>query len=156
MAGGRPTKYREEYAEQAYKLCLLGHTDADLAEFFEVSEQTINTWKKSHSGFLESVTRGKEVADAEVAASFHKRAVGYQYTETHSEATKEGDIRLSKEIVKEVPPDPGAALNWLKNRQPAKWRDKHDHELSGPGGEPIESKWTVEFVNATPEDKPKA
>ena len=30
--GGRPTKYKEEYAEQAYKLCLLGATDKELSE----------------------------------------------------------------------------------------------------------------------------
>ena len=34
----RPTKYQEAYAEQARKLCLLGYTDAELADFFEVSE----------------------------------------------------------------------------------------------------------------------
>ena len=27
---GRPTKYKDEYVEQAYKLCLLGHTDEEL------------------------------------------------------------------------------------------------------------------------------
>jgi DNA-binding XRE family transcriptional regulator len=34
---------REEYDEQARKLCLLGATDAELADFFGVSEQTLNT-----------------------------------------------------------------------------------------------------------------
>ena len=28
----RPTKYQEAYAEQARKLCLLGYTDAELAD----------------------------------------------------------------------------------------------------------------------------
>ncbi|SDY78195.1 hypothetical protein [Nitrosomonas sp. Nm33] len=39
---GRPTSYRPEYAEQAYKLCLLGATDKQLAEFFNVVESTIS------------------------------------------------------------------------------------------------------------------
>jgi hypothetical protein len=34
MERGRPTKYKEEYNEQAYKLCLLGATDKELADFF--------------------------------------------------------------------------------------------------------------------------
>jgi hypothetical protein len=34
-ARGRPSLYRDEFAEQARKLCLLGATDRDLAEFFE-------------------------------------------------------------------------------------------------------------------------
>ena len=55
MAGGRPSKYKKEYAEQAYKFCLLGATDARLGEFFGVSEQTINAWKDAHPEFLESI-----------------------------------------------------------------------------------------------------
>ncbi|MCO6427131.1 hypothetical protein [Nitrosomonas communis] len=31
---GRPTLYREVYAEQAYRLCLLGATDEELADFY--------------------------------------------------------------------------------------------------------------------------
>lgn len=69
---GRPSAYKPEYAEQARKLCLLGHTDAELASFFEVSEQTINAWKHAHPVFLESIKKGKAVADSEVAAKlFH-------------------------------------------------------------------------------------
>lgn len=53
----RPTKYQEAYAEQARKLCLLGYTDAELADFFEVSEATINNWKLEYPEFLESIKR---------------------------------------------------------------------------------------------------
>ena len=49
--GGRPTLFKEEYLEQAYKLCLLGATDADLADFFGVDEDTINLWKRTHKDF---------------------------------------------------------------------------------------------------------
>ena len=126
MPRGRPSKYKPEYAEQAYKLCLLGATDKDLADFFETTEQTINAWKQQHPDFLESLKNGKEVADAEVAASLYKRARGYQY----EERTIEGG-ELTKTVVKEVPPDTGAAMAWLKNRRPQAWRDKQDIEHSG-------------------------
>ncbi len=63
----RPTKYQEAYAEQARKLCLLGYTDAELADFFEVSESTINKWKLDYPEFSESIKKGKAVADAEVS-----------------------------------------------------------------------------------------
>lgn len=127
----RPTRYKAEYAEQAYKLCLLGADDAGLADFFGVTEATINNWKKAHKEFFESLIRGKDWADAEVAHSFRKRAVGYQYTEIHEEASESGDMRVSRKITKEVPPDAGAALNWLKNRQKDKWRDKQEVEQNG-------------------------
>ncbi|MES1763769.1 hypothetical protein ACKWMU_12765, partial [Escherichia coli] len=54
----RPTKYQEAYAEQARKLCLLGYTDAELADFFEVSESTINKWKLDYPEFSESIKKG--------------------------------------------------------------------------------------------------
>lgn len=123
---GRPTKYQEKYAEQAYKLCLLGATDAELANFFEVSEQTLNTWKSEHPEFLESLKSGKVTADAEVASSLYKRARGYKYTEITVEYGQ-----VSKEVVKEVSPDTGACMAWLKNRQRDKWRDKQDIEHTG-------------------------
>jgi transposase len=47
--GGRPSSYKDEYAMQALKLTLLGATDKELADFFEVKESTINRWKKRYS-----------------------------------------------------------------------------------------------------------
>ena len=57
---GRPSSFRPEFAEQAFKLCLLGATDADLADFFHVSEQTVNAWKKAHPDFLGACTPSDE------------------------------------------------------------------------------------------------
>ncbi|THF91722.1 terminase, partial [Escherichia coli] len=73
----RPTKYQEAYAEQARKLCLLGYTDAELADFFEVSESTINKWKLDYPKFSESIKKGKAVADAEVSDRLYQRAMGF-------------------------------------------------------------------------------
>lgn len=140
---GAPTKYKKEYNDQAYKLCLLGATDIELADFFDIVESTLNLWKQEYPEFSESVKRGKIIADAEVAKSFHKRAVGYQYDEVTYEklvekvdgVEEEGDMKLEvfkkKIVTKELPPDAGAALNWLKNRQKDKWRDKTEVEQSG-------------------------
>ena len=61
---GRKSEYRIEYADQALKLCLLGATDKELSEFFSVSEQTLNKWKKDYPEFLESLKKGKNIADA--------------------------------------------------------------------------------------------
>lgn len=139
---GRPTDYRPEYDEQAYKLCLLGHTDEDLAGFFETTEQTINNWKRQYPSFFESLKRGKEIADAEVVSSLYRRATGYQYDEVTFEKIDDKlsleitpdtmitqDAYRKKIVVKQLPPDTGAALSWLKNRQPKRWRDKQVLEI---------------------------
>lgn len=129
--GGHPTLYRPEYSEQAYKLCLLGSTDAELADFFNVTEQTINNWKNAHQEFFESIKKGKDVADAEVASKLFHRATGYTHQETKLFLV-DGEI-LEHEAPKHYPPDPTSAIFWLKNRQPKKWRDKqeHDHTTNG-------------------------
>jgi len=126
---GRTTKYREEYAEQAYKLCLLGATDKDMADFFRVSESTLNLWKKEYEEFSESIKRGKITADATVAEKLYHRAIGYVHPETKI-VTYEGEITDQIDIEKHYAPDPTAAIFWLKNRQPEKWRDKQEIETN--------------------------
>lgn len=118
--GGAPTKYKEEYNDQAYKLCLLGYSNAELGDFFKVDERTIENWMKAHPEFFRSVTHGKDIADAEVAASFYKRAKGYDYTETREKIGDNGNEITTTN--KHVPADSGAAMNWLSNRQKKKWR----------------------------------
>lgn len=131
----RPSKYKAEFAEQARKLCLLGATDAELAEFFEVSESTLNLWKKDHPEFSESIKKGKTQADADVADRLYQRAMGYEHPEVDIRVVS-GEI-IKTDITKIYAPDPTAAIFWLKNRQKAKWRDKVEQEITGEGGGPL-------------------
>lgn len=120
----RPTDYKEEYDDLAFKFCLMGATDARLGEFFDVTEQTINNWKKDFPSFFESIKRGKHEADAEVVNSLFGRAKGYNYTEIKDEVSDQGKKHV--ETLKHVHADTGAAIFWLKNRQPKQWRDKQE------------------------------
>lgn len=129
--GGRPTKYRPEYNAQASKLCALGATDADLADFFGVSVRTIDNWKVEHDGFLQSIKTAKEIADERVERSLYQRAVGYQ-----TDAVKIFMPAGSSEPVyapyrENVPPDTTAAIFWLKNRKKEDWSDKTVQENTG-------------------------
>lgn len=133
--GGRPTLYKPEYDKQAYHLALLGATDADMARAFGVADSTIDRWKSEHEGFSGSIKRGKDEADANVAKSLYRRALGYSHKAVKILAVSQGNNAGS--VVEEVPyveryaPDTVAAIFWLKNRQPDKWRDKKDVEHSG-------------------------
>jgi len=125
---GRKTTYKPEYVELAYNYALLGAIDKEMSDLFNVSEQTLNTWKKQYPEFLESIKKGKTIADAGVASKLFKRAVGYDYSELHVE--KKGRKVVSRKTVnKHMPPDTTAQIFWLKNRQPEKWRDKQDVDL---------------------------
>lgn len=129
---GRPTKYKEEYNEQAYKLCLLGHTDAELGAFFEVSETTINNWKIEYPDFLESIKKGKEVADGEVVQALYKSALGYSHPDVDIKVINGRIVETA--LTKHYPPNPTSGIFWLKNRQSGKWRDKQDIQHSGTIG----------------------
>ena len=132
---GRPTSYKNEYAEQARKLCLLGFTDSQLAEVFDIAESTLNLWKKKYPEFSESLWRGKQIADAEVASGLYQRACGFQHKDTHISLHKGKVIKTP--IIKHYPPDTGAAILWLKNRQPDKWRDQMNLNHGGQVDSPL-------------------
>jgi len=127
MAGGRPTKYKEEFADQARKLCLLGMTNENLASYFEVSPSSIDMWLTKHDHFSSAVKEGRQLADADVANSLFRRAVGAVVPE-NKVICHEG-IFTTVPTEKHFPPDTAACIIWLKNRQPGKWREKpSDHD----------------------------
>lgn len=140
---GRPTDYKPEFDEQVYKLSLLGATDKEIADFFNVTKQTINNWKNEYISFFDSIKRGKIIADTQVAESLHKRATGYDYEEVTTIAKNKGtevytEVHKTK---KHVVPDTAAMNIWLKNRrgrvkddEGLRWADKQEVDLSNTDG----------------------
>ena len=125
----RPSKYEAKFAKEAAKLCNLGATDAQLADFFEVSVSTINLWKVQYKEFSESVKVPKAEADEKVEQSLYRRAMGYEHDEVDIKVVAGALIQTP--IRRYYPPDSTAMIFWLKNRKPGEWRDKQDVELSG-------------------------
>jgi hypothetical protein len=140
MSAGRPSKYKPEFAKQAAKLCKLGATDAQLADFFQVSVSTVNLWKVEHKEFSESIRVPKAEADERVEQSLYRRAMGYEHDEVDIRVVG-GDL-VQTPIRKYYPPDSTAMIFWLKNRKPGDWRDKAEVEHSGD----VQHSLTVEFV----------
>src|SRR5690606_25933325 len=80
--------------------------------------------KQEFPEFSESLKKGKDEADALVASSLFRRALGYNHPDTDIKMFR-GKIITTK-VTKYYPPDTTAAIFWLKNRQPEKWRDKQE------------------------------
>ena len=118
---GRPTKLKKSFYEQTTKLCMLGAKDEELADFFHVSVATISNWKESDPKFLEALKQGKDYADANVANSLYRRAIGYEHRDIHFSAY-EGHVTQTV-YTKLYPPDPTSCIFWLKNRRRQDWRD---------------------------------
>lgn len=126
---GRPTKYKPEYKDQAYKLALLGATDKDVADFFEVTESTIGEWKLKHKDFAAALKSGKKIADGEIAHSLYQRAKGYSHHDQVILMNQKTGVPVTVDTIKHYPPDTIAALFWLKNRAKDLWREKQTIEF---------------------------
>jgi len=133
---GRPSSYKPEFCHLAEQHCLLGATNDDLARLFEVAPSTIDLWIKKKPEFSGAVKKGRADADAKVARSLFERACGYSHPDVHI-SNYQGEVTVT-EVTKHYPPDTAAAFIWLKNRRPDLWRDKQEHQLSGPNGEPVQ------------------
>lgn len=149
-AVGRPTKYDDGYVDQAYKLCLLGHTDEEMAQFFEIHISTLYQWKLDYPEFSDAIKKGKEIADMDVAVKLLEKAKGAVtvkqtaikmkdtiYNSEGRKISEEERIEVVDLMTQEAP-DTTALIFWLKNRKSTAWRDKQvtEHE----GGVTIEHK----------------
>ena len=128
---GRPTEFKPEFVEQSAKLCALGATDDEIADFFEVHRSTIYRWKLEHPDFCDAIKTAKDVADERVERSLYQKATGYNVTEEQAVKIKVEQYKEAVEVVqveKHIPADTTAAIFWLKNRRKHEWRDKHEYE----------------------------
>lgn len=144
MSGGRPSSYHAEYAKQAEKLCNLGATDQEIADFFDVSVRTIHRWKADHDEFCHSLKAGKDKADDRVERSLYQRAIGYEQEEVKIFMPAGAEDPVYAPFIAKIAPDTTAAIFWLKNRRKDDWRDRHDHTHANPDGTAITFKTVIE------------
>lgn len=113
------------------KLAKLGATDREIADFFSVTETTLNRWKHTHPEFCASIKVGKEASDDRVEQSLYRKATGYSFAAEKIFQYEGNPVRV--DYVEHVPPSDTAAIFWLKNRRKEVWRDKHEVEHSATG-----------------------
>jgi hypothetical protein len=124
---GRPASFKPEYAEKAKKLCELGATDVEMADFFEVSARTLYRWLIKYPEFCQALKAGKESADERVERSLYHRATGYTYDAVKIFMPAGAKEPVYAKYREHVPPDTTAMIFWLKNRRSEDWRDKSEH-----------------------------
>lgn len=121
---GRPSKYTEDACRIVVELGREGASRAEMAADLDISFATWQNWEAAHPEFL--------------AATIRARELGQSWWE------KQGRKGIwSKEF------NANAYRLQVTNRFPADWRDKQDHEVSGPGGGPVEMIVTRKVVPAS-------
>lgn len=121
-AGGRPSKYKPEFAEQAKHLCRLGATTQQLGDAFGVDSRTIERWMGKYPEFCRTIKEEKRSADEEVERALYQRATGYSHDDV--KVMQYEGVPVIVPIEKHYPPDTGACVFWLQNRQPDKYRPR--------------------------------
>ena len=118
--GGRRAIYNKRFAKLARKLYEFGFTDKEVALEFDVSIRTLDSWKKKYPEFLAVMKKAKPIADANVKQSLYLRATGYSHPDVHI-SNYQGEITVTP-VIKHYPPDTGACIFWLSNRDGENWK----------------------------------
>lgn len=126
--GGRPSKYEKIDLKQVEMAARKGWTDEEMCEFFGVVRSTWYEWKLKHKEFSDSLKEWKEEANSRVERSLYERAMGYSVPE--DKIFNQNGEPLIVPTTKNYPPDTAAAIFWLKNRNPEKWKDKQDIDFN--------------------------
>ena len=142
---GRKSGFNEKAKETILRLIKEGKTEEQIAEVIGVCAKTLANWKGKHPELLHAVREARLIADEVVEASLFRRAVGYSHPE-QKVFNCEGQI-ITHEIVKHHPPDTQAAMFWLRNRQPERWKEKTEGDVTVNNNVNVE-KLTDEQLNA--------
>ena len=104
-------------------------TDKEIAAALKISYSSFKGYKKKYSALAGALASGRSEPNYEVLGAFHKKATGCEVKETTKERI-DGKLVITKEVVKQIPPDTEAGKFWLKNRMPQQFSDTHklDHE----------------------------
>lgn len=132
---GRPTHFQEEMLREVFIMAKMGAIDTEIAEHIGISISAYYQWRNKNPRFLEALNQGKALWDARVEATLARKAVGYRYTEQQVVKLRDtvGDAVYERieivDVEREMPPDTTASIFWLKNRDPNRWRDRHQIDV---------------------------
>jgi transposase-like protein len=138
-------KYSADLTARICALLSTGeHTIADVCQQVGITESTFYKWKLEKSEFSESLKKAEQARLAAFAtmarSGLAKLLDVYEVEETTTEyVEKDGKPKIKSRKVtrRTIMPNPTAILFTLKNREPAQWQDKQQHELTGKDGAPL-------------------
>jgi hypothetical protein len=130
---GRPSKYAEWMIPVVREMGMLGATLQNLANALQVDDLTVSRWMDIPE-FGSAVREVRDDLDARVERSLFERAMGFEHASEKVFCNAKGEVSRADTRVKYAP-DTQAAIFWLKNRQPKKWREKLEvqHGVSPEG-----------------------
>lgn len=136
--GGRPSTFQPQFCDLARNYALLGCDNQRIADLIGVPLATLATWMRTQPEFSAAIKEGRDGADVLVAKSLYHRAKGYSHKAVKIFCDPKTGAKEVIEYTEHYPPDTVAAIFWLKNRHPERWRDVSRTEITGANGGPVE------------------
>lgn len=117
----------------------------EIATSIGVTRRSLHNWRLKHSELDDALVQNRDLADADVENALFRAATGFDVIETTTETDPDGRVAVKEKRYTQY--NVTAQIFWLKNRQPAQWRDVHKQEVSGPDGGPIQSEARGVLIN---------
>lgn len=122
MSGPKPIQVTPEMIKKAEALAAQGLTMEQIASVLGMGSTTLYVKQNEVPELQEAIKRGRHKGLATITNALFQKA-------------KSGDNT--------------AMIFYLKNRDPENWRDRRDHEISGPDGGPVKTQTIgIRGVNA--------
>lgn len=113
-----------------------GLTDAEIAKSMGIRRETLSVWKQRHPNISNAVKRGRLMACEAIENALFRRATGMELTDTVEEFDgaivdgKPANGSIKKRVTtRQVPPDTGAIIFYLKNRMPDRYADRRETKV---------------------------
>lgn len=97
-----------------------GASIEDIATLMGISGTTFYRWQKASPELCKVLGMATNIVNGKVENALLKRALGYDDVDEIEELV-EGELRVTRRVIKHVPPDTKACLEWLFSRRPDRW-----------------------------------
>lgn len=113
-----------------------GLTNEEIARSMGIHRNTLAKWMEAHECISGAIKRGRLMACEAIENALFKRAIGMELTDTLEEyegaivdgKPTNGSIK-KRTTTRQVPPDTGAIIFYLKNRMPDKYADRRETKV---------------------------
>ena len=138
MAAGKWQIWEEDPAqlERITNWAANGLTDTEIAKSMGIRRETLSVWKQKHPNISNAIKSGRLMACEAIENALFRRATGMELTETVEEfdgaivdgKPANGSIK-KRTTTRQVPPDTGAIIFYLKNRMPDRYADRRETKV---------------------------